>query len=145
MGVHWRPLRGCPGNTRWEEAWETDGMVYIGEERRKKPRLPTDTKDKGHEVDFLRQDEMEFKVIARRNKLLGLWAAEKMGMTGDTAKEYSKEVVVSDFEEPGDDDVFRKVMKDLAEKGVDVSEDQLRQEMNALLEVARGQIKSDNA
>ena len=120
-------------------------MVYIGEERRKKPRLPTDTKDKGHEVDFLRQDEMEFKVIARLNKLLGLCAAEKMDMTGDTAKEYSKEVVVSDFDEPGDGDVFRKVMKDLAEKGVDVSEDQLRQEMNALLEVARGQIKSDNA
>ena len=120
-------------------------MVYTGEERRKKPRLRTDTKDKGHEVDFLRQDEMEFKVIARRNKLLGLWAAEKMGMTGDTAKEYSKEVVVSDFDEPGDDDVFRKVMKDLAEKGVGVSEDRLRQEMDALLEVASGQIKSDSA
>ena len=120
-------------------------MVYTGVERRKKPRLPTDTKDKGHEVDFLRQDEMEFKVIARRNKLLGLWAAEKMGMTGEAAKEYSKEVVVADFEEPGDDNVFRKVMKNLAEKGVGVSEDQLRQEMNALLEVARGQIKSDSA
>ena len=120
-------------------------MVYTGEERRKKPRLPTDTKDKGHEVDFLRQGEMEFKVIARRNKLLGLWAAEKMGMTGETAKEYSKEVVVSDFEEPGDDDVFRKVLKDFAEKGVDVSEDRLRQEMDALLGVAHGQIKSDSA
>ncbi len=120
-------------------------MVYKGKEKRKKPRRPTDTKDKGHEVDFLRQGEMEFKVIARRNKLLGLWAAEKMGMTGETAKEYSKEVVVSDLEEPGDDDVVRKVMKDLAEKGVGVSADRLRQEMDALLGVARGQINSESA
>jgi len=96
-------------------------------------------------MDFVRQGEMKFKVIARRNKLLGLWAAEKMGITGETAKEYSKEVVASDFEEPGDDDVVRKVMKDFAEKDVGVSEDQLRQEMDALLGVALGQIKSDSA
>ncbi|MFQ5617632.1 MAG: DUF1476 domain-containing protein [Rhodospirillales bacterium] len=120
-------------------------MVYEGKERRKTPRRPTDTKDKGHEADFLRQGEMDFKVIARRNKLLGLWAAEKMGVTGDTAEAYSKEVVASDFDEPGDDDVVRKVMKDFAEKGVGVSEDQLRQEMDALLGVARGQIRSDSA
>ena len=120
-------------------------MIYEGKERRKKPRRPTDTKDKGHEIDFLREGEMEFKVIARRNKLLGLWAAEKIGMTGETAKEYSKEVIASDFEEPGDDDVVRKVMKDFAEKGVGVSEDQLRQEMGALLGVARAQINSESA
>jgi len=112
-------------------------MVYKGKDRRKEPRRLRDAKDKGHEMDFLRQGEMEFKVIARRNKLLGLWAAEKMGMTGETAKEYSKEV--------GEEDVVRKVMKDFAEKGVDVSEDGLRQEMDALLGVARGQIKSDSA
>ncbi len=120
-------------------------MVYTGKERRKTPRRPTDTKAKGHEIDFLRRGEMEFKVIARRNKLLGLWAAEKMGMTGGTAEEYGKEVVVSDLEEPGDADVFRKVMKDFAEKGVGVSEDGLRQEMDALLGVARGQINSESA
>ncbi len=120
-------------------------MVYKGNERRKKPRRPGDPKDMGHEMDFVRQGEMEFKVIARRNKLLGLWAAEKMGITGETAKEYSKEVIASDFEEPGDDDVVRKVMKDFAEKDVGVSEDQLRQEMDALLGVALGQIKSESA
>ena len=120
-------------------------MVYKGKDRRKKPRRPRDAKDKGHEMDFLRQGEMEFKVIARRNKLLGLWAAEKMGITGESAKEYSKEVIASDFEEPGDDDVLRKVMKDFTEKDVGVSEDQLRREMDALLEVALGQIKSDSA
>jgi hypothetical protein len=133
------------GNARWEEAWEKDGMVFKKKERRKKPRRPADAKDKGHVSDFVHQDEMEFRVIARRNKLLGLWAAKKMGMTGETAKEYSKEVVVSDLEEPGDDDVVRKVMKDFAEKGVGVLEDRLRQEMVALLRVARGQIKSDSA
>ena len=121
-------------------------MVYKGKERRKKPRRPGDPKDMGHEMDFVRGGEMEFKVIARRNKLLGLWAAEKMGMTDETAKEeYSKEVIASDFEEPGEEDVVRKVMKDFAEKDVGVSEDQLRQEMDALLGVALGQIKSDSA
>jgi len=121
-------------------------MVYKRKERRKKPRRPGDPKDMGHEMDFVRRGEMEFKVIARRNKLLGLWAAEKMGITDETAKEeYSKEVIASDFEEPGDDDVVRKVMKDFAEKDVGVSEDQLRQEMDALLGVALGQIKSDSA
>ena len=121
-------------------------MFYKGmKERRKKPRRPRDAMDKGHESDFVRQGEMEFKVIARRNKLLGLWAAEKMGMTGETAKEYSIEVVVSNMEKPGDDGVVRKVMKDFAEKGVGESEDRLRQEMDALLGVASGQIKSESA
>lgn len=120
-------------------------MVYKGKERRKNPRRPADAKDKGPVSDFIQQDEMEFKVIARRNKLLGLWAAEKMGMADDTAKEYSKEVVRSDLEKPGDDGVVRKVMKDFAEKGVDVSEDRLRQEADALLGVARGQFNFDSA
>ena len=121
-------------------------MVYKGsKERRKKPRRPADAKDKGLASDFVRQSEMEFKVIARRNKLLGLWAAEMMGMTGETAKEYSIEVVVSNIEEPGDDGVVRKVMKDFAERGVGESEDQLRQEMDALLGVASGQIRSESA
>ena len=134
------------GNARWLEAWETDGMVYKGmKERRKKPRRPADAKDKGLASDFVRQSEIEFKVIARRNKLLGLWAAEKMGMTGETAKEYSIEVVVSNIEEPGDDGVVRKVMKDFAEKGVGESEDRLRQEMDALLGVASGEIRSESA
>lgn len=120
-------------------------MAYKGKDRRKSPRRPLDAKNKGHEIDFVRQDELEFKAIARRNKLLGLWAAEKMGMTGETAVAYSKEVVASDFEEAGDADVVRKVMKDLAGKGVGVTEAQLRQEMNALLAAARAQIKSENA
>ncbi len=118
-------------------------MVF--KERRKKPRRDADVKDKGHETDLVREGEMEFIVAARRNKLLGLWAAERMGITGDAAQAYSKEVVVSDLEEPGDDDVVRKVMKDFAEKGADITEDRLRREMDAFLEVARRQTESDRA
>ena len=120
-------------------------MVFRGIDRRKTQRRPADAKDKGHDSDLVRQDEIEFKVMARRNKLLGLWGAEMMGMTGEAARQYGIDVVVADMEEPGDDDVVRKVMKDFAEKGVDVSEDRLRQEMDALLEVADGQIKSGTA
>ncbi len=120
-------------------------MVFRGKDRRKTQRRPADAKDKGHESDLGRQDELEFKVLARRNKLLGLWAAKMMGMTGETARQYGIDVVVADMEGPGDDHVVRKVMKDFAEKGVDVSEDRLRQEMDALLGVASGQIKSDSA
>jgi len=118
-------------------------MVYIGEERRKKPRLPTDTKDKGHEVDFLRQDEMEFKVIARRNKLLGLWAAERMGMPGASAEEYAKEVVVADFDEPGDEDVLEKVLNDLTDKGLEITDAEVRKQMDKLIETAREQIMKE--
>ncbi len=111
-------------------------------ERRKRPRQRADTKDKGHETDYVRQHEFEFKMVARRNKLLGLWVAEKLGMTGTAAEAYGKEVVAAEFEEPGDDNVLRKVMKDLADKGADVTEDQLRQEMDALLKIARTQIEA---
>ena len=112
-------------------------------ERRKRPRQRADAKDKGHETDYVRHHEFEFKMMARRNKLLGLWVAEKLGMTTAAAEAYGKEVVVADFEQPGDADVVRKVMKDLAEKGADVTEDQLRQEMDALLEIARTQVEAE--
>ena len=70
---------------------------------------------------------------ARRNKLLGLWAAEKMGLTGPAADTYAKEVVVADFEEAGEDDVFRKIRKDLDAKGVKDTDQQIRQAMNELM------------
>ncbi|WP_164214168.1 DUF1476 domain-containing protein, partial [Stenotrophomonas maltophilia] len=71
--------------------------------------------------------EQKFKAEARRNKLLGLWAAEKLGKSGDDAAAYSKEVVASDFEEAGDADVLRKVAADLSGKGID--EQQIRVKM----------------
>src|SRR5262245_41215090 len=75
--------------------------------------MPTcDKREEGFEKKFAMDEELRFKANARRNKLLGLWAAEKLGITGPAADAYSKEVVVADFEEAGDDDVFRKLRKD---------------------------------
>ena len=92
---------------------------------------------------FKHDQEIEFKSTARRNKLLGLWAAEQMGITGAAADEYAKEVVVSDFDRPGDDDVLEKVLQDFTDKGVGVSQSMLRKEMDRLLDIARAQVKSE--
>ena len=77
-----------------------------------------DKREEGFEKKFAHDEELRFKANARRNKLLGLWAAEKLGITGDAANVYAKEVVMADFEESGDNDVFKKVHKDLEGKGV---------------------------
>ncbi len=92
------------------------------------------------EARFRREQELEFKAGARRNKLLGLWAAEQMGISGEGAAAYAKEVVIADFERPGDDDVLEKVLKDLTGKGLDVSERQVRKEMDRLMEIARQEV-----
>jgi hypothetical protein len=83
---------------------------------------------------------LKFKAMARRNKLLGLWAAAALGKTGADADAYSKEVVMADFEEAGDDDVVRKVVADLAAKGV--TEQEVRAKMNELLAEAVKQIQA---
>jgi hypothetical protein len=80
--------------------------------------------------------------MARRNKLLGLWVAEKLGKSGADAEAYAKEVVKSDFEEAGDDDVFRKVKADLDAGGAQLSDHQIRRKMEELIEVAVAQIKN---
>lgn len=97
---------------------------------------------KHHEEKHVRDGELEFKVMARRNRLLGHWAAEKLGFTDDAAQAYAKEVVMSDLEEPGDEDVIRKVMGDFREHNVATSEAELRAEMARLLGVARDQLGS---
>lgn len=94
-------------------------------------------REKAFEAKFKQDQELQFKVKARRNKMLGLWAAEKIGLSGADADAYAKEVVVSDFDEPGDEDVIRKVLADLHGKGVDISERGVRREMEALLEKAK--------
>ncbi|MBO6824987.1 MAG: DUF1476 domain-containing protein [Sneathiella sp.] len=95
---------------------------------------------KAHEGKFALNEEQEFKAVARRNKLLGLWAADLMGLEGEAADAYAKEVVVADFEEKGDDDVFRKVRGDLDAKSVEMSDHRIRREMEELLVKAREQI-----
>lgn len=99
-----------------------------------------DKREEGFEKKFALDEEQKFKAEARRNKLLGLWAAELLGKTGDDASAYAKEVIASDFEESGDSDVLRKVAKDLAGKGV--SEQQVRAKMDELVATAVAQIKA---
>jgi hypothetical protein len=97
-------------------------------------------REEGYENKFAHDAEMQFKAEARRNKLLGLWAAEKLGKSGEEADAYAKEVILSDFEEPGDEDVFRKVRGDL---GADTSDDEIRKTMKILMAVAIEQIQSE--
>ena len=101
-----------------------------------------DKREEGFEKQFAHDEELKFKAMARRNKLLGLWAAEKLGLNGPEAEAYAKEVVMADFEEPGDDDVFRKVRKDFDAKGVDQSDHQIRRTMDELMAAAIAQIKA---
>ena len=101
-----------------------------------------DKREEGFEKQFAHDEELKFKAMARRNKLLGLWAAEKLGISGPAADAYAKEVVMADFEEAGDDDVLRKVRKDFETKGVAQSDQQIRATMDQLLGTAIGQIKA---
>ena len=102
-----------------------------------------DKRETSFEAKYAHDQETVFKIGARRNKLLGLWMAEHLGLEGADADAYAKQVIASDFEKPGDEDVFEKVWADVQGKGLDLSEDQVRQKMKALLEVAREQIASE--
>ena len=100
-------------------------------------------RQKGYEAKYQHDQEMLFKITVRRNKLLGLWAAEIMGISGDAADAYAKDVVASDFEEAGDADVVRKVLSDLNEKGAPTVEEALRKQMGILGDIAREQVESE--
>jgi hypothetical protein len=99
-------------------------------------------RENAFENKFAHDEQLKFKATARRNKLLGLWAAEKLGKSGSEADEYAKEVVMSDFEEAGDDDVFRKVRKDMDAAKVEQSDHQIRRTMDELMAVAIEQIQN---
>ena len=101
-----------------------------------------DKREEGFEKKFALDEEQKFKAEARRNRLLGQWVAEKLGITGDAATAYAKEVVASDFEEVGDGDVVRKVMGDIKAKGVAVTEQELRVKMDQLMAQAVVQVKA---
>ena len=100
-------------------------------------------REQAFENKFKTDQELAFRVQARRNKLLGLWAAGLMGLDDASAESYAKEVVVSDFEKPGDDDVLQKVLADLVGKDVETSEHLLRVEMDKLMGTARTQIMEE--
>ncbi|MCY4100510.1 MAG: DUF1476 domain-containing protein [Rhodobacteraceae bacterium] len=97
-------------------------------------------RQKAYESKFAFDEEMSFKAHARANKLLGQWAAEKLGLSGENASTYALEVVKSDLDEPGQEDVFRKVVKDL--NGI-VDENEIRSKAEELLHEAREQIQSE--
>jgi len=96
---------------------------------------------KPFEAEYSRNQEVMFRITARRNRLFGLWAAAKMGLNaGEAAETYAKSVVAADFEAPGDDDVIAKVRADLAEKGVALTEAELRTELALAAAEARLQV-----
>jgi hypothetical protein len=101
-----------------------------------------DKREEGFEKKFALDEEQKFKAEVRRNRLLGLWAAEKLGIAGDAASAYAKEVVAADFEEAGDGDVLRKVMADFAAKRVVITEQAIRAKMNELAAVAVAEVKA---
>jgi hypothetical protein len=101
-----------------------------------------DRRKEGFEAKFALDQELRFKATARRNRLLGLWAAEKLGLEGAEAEAYAKTVVSADFAEPGDEDVFRKVRADFDAKKVDQSDHQIRRTMQELMTRAVEQIEN---
>ncbi len=101
-----------------------------------------DKREEAFEKKFAHDEELKFKAEARRNRLLGLWIAEKLGKTGSDAETYAKEVVAAEFEEAGDADVVRKVSGDLAAKGAALSEAEIRGKMDELMQLAIAQIKA---
>ena len=104
-----------------------------------------DDRERAFEAKFARDEEMQFRVIARRNRLLGEWAARQMGLTEAEAESYAKDVIRSDFEEAGEHDVIRKVLGDLTAAGVDCNEDQVRDALrNKEIDARRQIIEASN-
>ena len=103
-----------------------------------------DKREDAFEKRYVHDEEMQFKAVARRNRLLGQWAAEKLGLSGDDAVEYAKAVVRADFEEPGEEDVFRKIRGDFDEAKVEQSDHQIRRTMEELMAEAITQVKSES-
>ena len=102
-----------------------------------------DKREKAFEDKYKHDQELQFKVEVRRNKLLGLWMAELLGLSGADAEAYAKEVVRADFEEPGDADLIRKIQGDAAPKDLDLSEHKIRKKMDELTVIAKEQIMTE--
>ena len=104
-----------------------------------------DDRERAFEAKYARDEEMQFRITARRNRLLGEWAARKMGLSETEAETYSKDVIRADFEEAGEHDVIRKVLGDLTAAGVDCDEDKIREALrNKEVEARRQIIESSN-
>ena len=99
-------------------------------------------REEGFERKFAIEEELRFRALARRNRMLGLWAAEKLGKNGADAETYARDVILADFVEAGDEDVFRKLREDFAAAGVHQSDHQIRRTMDELLAQAIEQVKN---
>jgi len=102
-----------------------------------------DDRERAEEAKYAHDSALQFKITNRRNKLLGLWAADLMNLSGSDAEAYAKTVVRADLEEPGDEDVFRKIRADFDAKGVDRSDARIREHMAELIAVAREQVMKE--
>lgn len=101
-------------------------------------------REKAFEAKYRLDQETQFKVNVRRDKLLGLWVAEQLGLTGKEAEAYARSVVEADFDEPGDADVVRKVTKDLSERGIAIDDERLHKQMDKFNALARQQIMQES-
>jgi hypothetical protein len=134
---------GAPGMRRPDEHAPGVRLKHAAAPQNSEAGMTTfDKREEGFEKQFAHDEELRFKANARRNKLLGLWAAGKLGMSGAEAEAYAKEVIVADLEEAGDDDVFRKLRKDFDAKGVKESDHQIRRTMDEFMAQAIAQIKA---
>jgi hypothetical protein len=108
------------------------------------PRIMTtfDKREEAFEKKFALDEELKFKAVARRDKLLGLWIAERLGISGDAARAYAQTVVAADFEAAGKTDLMHKVIQDLEAKGIAITEQQIREKLEEFLAQAVAQLKS---
>jgi hypothetical protein len=143
--AHWRPLHRRNHGTGRIQEYENLRVAAVPENGAKITRIGMTTFDKreeGFEQQFAHDEALKFKATARRNKLVGLWAAEKLGLTGAEAEAYAAAIVVADLESSGDYDLFRKIRADFDAKGVVVSDHQIRRTMDELTARAITQIKA---
>ena len=102
-----------------------------------------DRREKAFEEKFAHDTELQFKAAARRNKMAGMWAAQQLGLDGADAEAYAREVVKADLEEPGDEDVVRKIHGDFTAKGVDISPHRIQKMLDSFMGEARRQIMTE--
>ena len=100
-------------------------------------------REKGYEAKFKLDADRVFKVEAKRNKLLGFWLAEKYGLNAEKTESYAKEVIIADMDEPGVEDVIRKVMTDIQARGINITEAEIRQKINELDSLAMIEVEAN--
>ncbi len=100
-------------------------------------------REQSFERKFAHDEELRFKAMVRRDKLIGLWAAAEMGLEGEAAEAYAKEVIAADFEKVGDDDVIEKLRRDFTARGIEMSEHRLRRQLSHFMDKARLQIREE--